>query len=48
MLFIHLLFIYETCRVECCELLTFTDGPLENLSWGGEAKYKKNIRAREN
>ena len=23
------------------------DGPLENL-WGGRAKYKKNIRAREN
>ena len=23
------------------------DGPLENL-WGGQAKYKKKIRAREN
>ena len=24
------------------------DGPLENLSGGGRAKYKKNIHAREN
>ena len=29
--------------------LMLRDGPLENLSGGGEgAKYKKNIRAREN
>ena len=27
--------------------LSFRDGPLENL-WGGRAKYKKNIRARQN
>ena len=28
-------------------LFRLRDGPLENLS-GGRAKYKKNIRAREN
>ena len=28
--------------------LTLRDGPLENLWGGGRAKYKKNIRAREN
>ena len=28
--------------------VTIMDGPLENLWGGGGAKYKKNIRAREN
>ena len=32
----------------CCSNTTYVrDGPLENL-WGGRAKYKKKIRAREN
>ena len=30
------------------EETSFRDGPLENLWGGGRAKYKKNIRAREN
>ena len=29
-------------------LISIRDGPFENLGGGGWAKYKKNIRAREN
>ena len=40
----------EACQQKFClplSELDIRDGPLENL-WWGPAKYKKNIRAREN
>ena len=45
-----LLFINYAYNISIC-YSSFRDGPLENLlggGWGGRAKYKENIRAREN
>ena len=38
---------FDRCRPHSLTLLVVRDGLLEHL-WGGRAKYKKKIRAREN